>query len=319
MKMRSKFLGINAKVALALLAVGSMFTSCYDTENGDATAPYVAPDAMYTIQGQVIDGITLKPVKDITITVTGVINGSGTTDAEGIYRVVDFINGGTSGSAVVSASSSNYAKVEASITIEVIPNGLSANYIKNLMMNPTDFTDSGVRVEVIPKSDTEPITVQGENPFDKDTYSPALDIVNNTNEPMWVEKIFDVQNGARIIDPATTRAATRAANLSEFASQFINTHLGQVVTTDAPPTVSETYSFLLPAKTALKSVTILYNYEDLKYTFTYGEQVEVVHVRNIISRIYSYNAVLLNMYHGHGHGHGHGHADMPNSGGGIWE
>ena len=42
--MKSKFFSLNAKLALAVLAVGTMFTGCYDSENGDVNKPYVAPD-----------------------------------------------------------------------------------------------------------------------------------------------------------------------------------------------------------------------------------------------------------------------------------
>ena len=38
--MKSKFFSLNAKLALAVLAVGTMFTGCYDSENGDVNKPY---------------------------------------------------------------------------------------------------------------------------------------------------------------------------------------------------------------------------------------------------------------------------------------
>ena len=40
MKMKSKFFGLSAKLALAVLAVGTTLTSCYDSENGDVNKPY---------------------------------------------------------------------------------------------------------------------------------------------------------------------------------------------------------------------------------------------------------------------------------------
>lgn len=71
MKMKSKFFGFTAKLAMAILAVGTMFTSCYDSENGDVTKPYVAPDPVYLISGTITDVETGAAITDATITVNG--------------------------------------------------------------------------------------------------------------------------------------------------------------------------------------------------------------------------------------------------------
>jgi hypothetical protein len=142
--------------------------------------------------------------------------------------------------------------------------------------------------------------------------------------PLSVEQIFDVDNGAMIVDNPVLAAPS--ADLGTFASEYIDNDLGTTVTATAPATITESYAFLLPAQSALKNVTLLYTIECLHYTFTYlkgtdQEQTYEVNVENIIGRTYSNTAALLNQYigHGHGHAHGHAHADTPNSGGGIWE
>ena len=85
MKMKSKIFGLNAKLALAVLAVGTMFTGCYDSENGDVKKPYVAPDPVYYIAGTVTDLNSGLPLP-ATVAVTGE-SASANTDAAGSYRL----------------------------------------------------------------------------------------------------------------------------------------------------------------------------------------------------------------------------------------
>jgi hypothetical protein len=313
MKMRSKFLGINAKVALALLAVGSMFTSCYDTENGDVTAPYVAPDAMYFITGQVTDALTNQPVAGVGITVSGVLSGNAVTDAEGDYQVMYKVNGGTSGTVTVSAAAGNgYGAASGSINVVSIPNGQAASYVKNLRVNKTATGAEAIRVEVTTKMSEVTVVFQGWDP-NGENYSIDYDVINNTNSPMSVEKSFPVQNGAKDLG----REGTVSAELVQFADEYIIDHLdlpsGGIVVVNA----TENYDFLLPAQTALNNVSVKYSVAIMRYTFTSDTEVYVVHLGHIISRTYSFKGELLNTYHGHGHGHGHGGG--LNAGGGIWE
>ena len=77
--MKSLFSGLSAKLALAVLAVGTMFTSCYDSENVDIVKP-ADPEAVYYIAGNITDAKTgealpgAKVLMDETTTVT--VNGS---------------------------------------------------------------------------------------------------------------------------------------------------------------------------------------------------------------------------------------------------
>ena len=47
MNMKSKFFGLNSKLALAVLAVGTMFTACYDSGNGEVVKPKELRPAAY--------------------------------------------------------------------------------------------------------------------------------------------------------------------------------------------------------------------------------------------------------------------------------
>lgn len=59
MKMKSKFFGINAKMALAALAVCGLFTSCYEKEELDAP---VLADPIYVITGNLVSASTGQAV-----------------------------------------------------------------------------------------------------------------------------------------------------------------------------------------------------------------------------------------------------------------
>ena len=82
MKMKSKFFGINAKMALAALAVCGLFTSCYEKEEIDA--PKVA-NPVYVITGNVISASTGTPVANATVTISGDM--SGVTFSNGAFSV----------------------------------------------------------------------------------------------------------------------------------------------------------------------------------------------------------------------------------------
>ena len=82
MKMKSKFFGINAKMALAALAVCGLFTSCYEKEEIDA--PKVA-NPVYVITGNLISVSTGEPVKKATVTIDGAM--SDVTFSNGAFSV----------------------------------------------------------------------------------------------------------------------------------------------------------------------------------------------------------------------------------------
>ncbi|MEG1563587.1 MAG: hypothetical protein RR365_07645 [Bacteroides sp.] len=70
--MRSNFLGLNAKLALAMLAVcGTVFTSCYEKEEIDVVTPKPLPAAKYFVAGSIYDAATNAAITPTKITVTG--------------------------------------------------------------------------------------------------------------------------------------------------------------------------------------------------------------------------------------------------------
>ena len=106
MKMKSIFSSLNAKLALAVLAVGTMFASCYDSENGDVTVNPKPDPAKYVIAGNLTDAATSAAVSPATTTVVVTIDGTEVTVNNDGYFVKE--DGLAAGSHVVKVVASGY-------------------------------------------------------------------------------------------------------------------------------------------------------------------------------------------------------------------
>lgn len=320
MKMKCKFFGATAKLAMAILAVGAMFTSCYDSENGDVTKPYKAPDAVYTFVVTVTNGITGNPVTDADVTV-------GTDRCEdvgnGVYQKVvtnDQTGNKMPSSVIVKVAERTGEYEEKTATVEVfeITNGQAITCYANIVVNPTVFIPEGMKVEVSTKTTSGTESYTGDEVYSKQEvieFDSSLDIINRTDEPMLISRDITHPTGIKyIVEP---RVATRAINVLDEIHKYIIKAEGVTDITDEFIKDKKTYSFLLPAASALQKISIQYIYDDKTYAVAYGEHSYTAETRRIASVIFSNTPVLLNMYHGHGHGHGHG-GDL-NAGGGIFE
>mgnify|MGYP005897819731 CR=1 FL=1 len=319
MKMKSKFFGFTAKLAMAILAVGTMFTSCYDSENGDVSKPYKAPDAVYTFVVTVSNGITGKPVEGATVT-------AGSTACagvgNGVYQaVVTNDQTGTKMPSTVTVSvaavANAYEAATATVNVATIENGQAITCYANIIVNPTKYEPEGLKVET--SSNTTAVTgsLSGDKNYADNNpetvkYEGNLDIINTSDDPMQVTKNITVYEGIKYTqEPTMTRADM---DITSKLKEYIASVEGPITgfTTAVRP-----YSFLLPAKSALQSISIQYLYDDKTFNFTYGNDSYVAKTRRVVSVIFSNTPVLTEMYHGHGHGHGHG-GDL-NAGGGIFE
>ena len=118
MKMKSYFLGFNVKLALMLIAVCSMFASCYEKDEIDVPTPSTeAP--IYKVGGVVTDAETGEPLAGATV------NGT-TTDASGKYEFTT-----SAGIQVIRVSKDGYKAETTSINVAEIENGKVATYIVN--------------------------------------------------------------------------------------------------------------------------------------------------------------------------------------------
>ena len=315
MKMKSKFFGFTAKLAMAILAVGTMFTSCYDSENGDVSKPYKAPDAVYTFVVTVSNGITGKPVEGATVT-------AGSTACagvgNGVYQaVVTNDQTGTKMPSTVTvsvAAGSDYEAATATVNVATTENGQAITCYANIIVNPTKYEPEGLKVETSSNLASETGSFTGDKTLEGDNveYVENMDIINSSDDPMQVTKNIKVFIGAKYVqEPAQTKAIDVIAELKKYIESVEGT-VGTDFSTEVRP-----YSFLLPAKSALQKISVQYMYDDKTFNFTYNGVSYVAKTRRVVSVIFSNTPVLTEMYHGHGHGHGHG-GDL-NAGGGIFE
>ena len=313
MKMKSKFFGFTAKLAMAILAVGTMFTSCYDSENGDVSKPYKAPDAVYTFVVTVSNGITGKPVEGATVT-------AGSTACagvgNGVYQaVVTNDQTGTKMPSTVTvsvAAGSDYEAATATVNVATIENGQAITCYANIIVNPTKYEPEGLKVETSSNLASETGSFTGDKTLEGDNveYVENMDIINSSDDPMQVTKNIKVFIGAKYVqEPAQTKAIDVIAELKKYIESVEGT-VGTDFSTEVRP-----YSFLLPAKSALQKISVQYMYDDKTFNFTYNGVSYVAKTRRVVSVIFSNTPVLTEMYHGHGHGHG---GDL-NAGGGIFE
>lgn len=320
MKMKSKFFGLNAKLALAVLAVGTMFTSCYDSENGDVTKPYVAPDAVYSFQGVVTNNITGEGVEGATIAFTGAVTGTATTDAWGNYELTVTQKDGVAGTVNMAVSGADFEATTATVEIEKIGNGQSIVYFKNIVVNYTSYLPEGVKINTSNNSSSTEQIIQGED-AEGEGYIPELDVINNTNEPMIVTYNFEVMSGSRISEDlenvmgagvigADTRVVPDEAK-ADIKAWIVN-DLGMEPTAEFGTRLYQA-SFTIPALQALKYVSVSYTIENQNYNYSYGTESGRVVTQTVLSVMFNANMVSVGHYHGHGHGHGNGE----NAGGGI--
>ena len=320
MKMKSKFFGLNAKLALAVLAVGTMFTSCYDSENGDVTKPYVAPDAVYSFQGVVTNNITGEGVEGATIAFTGAVTGTATTDAWGNYELTVTQKDGVAGTVNMAVSGADFEATTATVEIEKIGNGQSIVYFKNIVVNYTSYLPEGVKINTSNNSSSTEQIIQGED-AEGEGYIPDLDVINNTEEPIIVTYNFTVKTGSRISEDlrdvmgagvigADTRVAFDDAK-ADIKAWIVN-DLGMEPTAEFGTRLYQA-SFTIPALQALKYVSVSYTIENQNYNYSYGAESGRVVTQTVLSVMFNANMVSVGHYHGHGHGHGNGE----NAGGGI--
>lgn len=321
MKMKCKFFGATAKLAMAILAVGAMFTSCYDSENGDVTKPYKAPDAVYTFVVTVTNGITGNPVTGAAVT-------AGTVECKevgnGVYQGVttndQTVNKMPNSVMIKVAKTTDYDAVETPITVAEITNGQAVTCYANVVVNPVNFVPEGLKVEVTTNTTSDTDAYTGDNVYGEEeedvTYVPGLDIINRTNEPMLVSRNITYPTGIKYLEKPNVE--TRAIDVvGEIHDYIVKAEGVANITTEFTGEAKETYSFLLPADVALQKISVKYIYDDKNYKFTYNGESYTAKTRRITNVIFSNTFVSQSMYHGHGHGHGHG--GELNAGGGIFE
>lgn len=311
MKMKSKLFSLNAKLALAVLAVSSMFASCYDSENGDVTKPYTPQPAAYYVAGTITD---LETGEALEATVK--VNGHEVEVNDGSYNsVVGESSVAKEGSNTVEVTCEGYVSVTRNVEIPKVEAGQSYVAAVNVAMSKIkDPVEPTLEVNVDVKSTWKSVdhvinSTTGEN------QDLQLDLIAE-DEPFTVDFLnFEVEVGANLIKQ-TPAADQLSAEFAAWIENYIGEQEGQL----EKSTVTVPYVFTIPTWNWLKAIHVLYVYGQRVYTFTTnGENPETCEV--VINRINSHQfsaefELNHNFSHSHGHGHGHGDGNV-NAGGGI--
>lgn len=121
MKMKSKFLGFNASLALMLIAICGMFASCYEKEDLDVSKPGSTIAPVYTILGAVQDGTDGGPLAGVKVSIQG--GAEATTGVNGAYSVTAKV-----GQQVITLAKEGYKTVVTSVYVTEGENGKVYNY-----------------------------------------------------------------------------------------------------------------------------------------------------------------------------------------------
>lgn len=299
MKMKSKFLGATAKLAIAILAVGTMFTSCYDSENGDVTKPYVAPDPVYTISGTVTDALTNQILASATITV----NGASATNTDGTYTVK-----GKAGENTVVVSAAGYGTVTRNVTIATLEKGEASTTVVNVALTK----EGAININDVEITYSSAPTIKSD--VLKAEENVGLDLTADENSAVF-ERKFDITVGAELDKDLATVFAGAPSGLLDYVKSYLGTIIGQF---GEKKVVPAPYTIVIPPNYCVTSVTITYNGVVTDYTVKYDNKTYTFTLTGLKS--YSFSTQFLpNHGFSHSHGHGHDHGGNLNAGGGIFE
>ena len=300
MNMKSKFFGLNAKLALAVLAVGTMFTSCYDSENGDVNKPYVEPDPVYYIAGTVTDLESGLPLA-ATVAVAGEEGNATATDAAGSYRLETTDGTKTVTVTVTGAEAENYLPVERTVTIPAVEKGETYTAVVNVALSKNAYTDTDVdvKVTIVESKKTVRLTA-AEN--------EGLDLTADDNEATF-KRTFEVVRGY-----AVQGEIEASDKLSAYIEKYLGENVGQY---GGLKYELDTQTISLKPWDCLVAVSYIYDLDEKTYEFsTEDESVEVV-VKGVKGYEFGNIETQPNHDFAHSHGHGHGIDENLNAGGGI--
>ena len=289
--MKSKFFFLNAKLALAVLAVGTMFTGCYDSENGDVNKPYVAPDPVYYVAGTVTD---LETGEALAATVS--VDGKTATAVGGNYSIKT-----TAGdNKTVTVTMAGYQDVTRTINIPTVGKGETYTAVVDVAMvkNPSELD---VKVTLVSKTSDQVAKVMTPAEY------PGLDLTADDVEAEFT-RTFDVVKGYAIQGEISA-----SPELTEYIEQFLGENVGEYGNLKY---VKETRTISLAPWNCVKSVTWTYTVDTIVYSFETADETVTVTVKGVYSYQFGCEP-QLNHNFTHSHGHGHGEDGNMNAGGGI--
>lgn len=305
--MKSKFFGL--KMAVAVLAVGATFTSCYDSNQGDIYIPDEVvipefPDPVYVVNGTVTNFQSGAAVKGAEL--SGAITATAT---DGFFEVKSStpING------EVTFKATGFYDATRTVAQSTLAKG-QGTLVSNLSvaMSPEGYIPGGI--QVVDETAAAPAAAKA-----KEATATALaafaGFENLTGEDKEVE--FSPKDDLGLsLDFGAVVPAT-AVDAKTLFTDYVKSVWG-----NDPYKGYGVYAGKLkvkvPAHARIKTLTITPLQKNLTIKFTdpetnspFSQKVEVIEE-------YNYSCVYAVLDHVHGHEHGHSHGEG-NAGGGIGE
>lgn len=326
MKMKSKFLGLSAKLAMALFVFcGTTLTGCY-SENDDVAIPYVESDPIYTITGIAMDP-SGKPVSGVEVSVSS----STAVAVAGTKAVANITTTGANGMYSISSENDAYGKRinngvtpnKGSNTVKFSKDGKTVEFTVTLAEAGEGGASIGTQNVVIGADFNLPEIpgfkmTMGEVVKKVKTYTsaedPNLDIVNSNDMKQDYSLNIMIKQGSVYEITVEDAFASAPADVKADLIAYAKTNIGNV---NEVEDASYMYNFDLPARSYLMSLTATGFATPYQYDITYAGVTYTVKLTNYGSYVFSREYGSWD--HSHGHGHGHGHGEDYNAGGGIVE
>ena len=311
--MKSIFSSLNAKLALAVLAVGTMFTSCYDSENGDVTIPTEPAKPTYTVNGVVTDFKTGEAIEGATVTIAAV--GTATTDATGSYSY----QGENPVVGQITIAATGYREVNRTISMPTVETGAVVFTVNAALVG--EYELPGLKVTVMESTSSNEMDAATLFAGDANYATVLENLVNNTENTLPLPlTVNNLRVGGKFV---TSGTATKAADVDADAAAkeafigYCRENLGFNPSEGYNEKGSVVFDIEINPWTEVTGLSFKGYAAKEAYTFPY-EGVEYTYT---IERVLGYSCEPSFHTFGHGNymGHGHGHGGELNAGGGIWE
>lgn len=312
MKMKSFFSGVSAKLALAVLAVGTMFASCYDSENGDVTVPTKPAAPTYTVNGVVTDFKTGEAISGATVALDGTTVTTDTTDATGSYSYQT----GAPVVGQVTISATGYREVVRTIEMPTVQTGAVVFTVNAALVGEYDLP--GIEVSVMESTSSKEMDAAALFAGDKNYASVLENLVNNTENTITLPlTVNGLRTGGKFVTTSTKATDDAEAAAKAAFVAYCKSNLGIDPTLGYNENGTVVFNIEIDPWTEVTALSFKGYAAKEAYTFPY-EGVEYTYT---IERVlgYSCEPSFNSFGHGNYHGHGHGHGGELNAGGGIWE
>lgn len=287
MKKKTLFSGINARLALAIVALTGVFlTGCYKDDGLDVNGglgEIVLPAASYTVNGTIFDAKTGAAITDAKVTVD--------PSLKTVVTGNSFTSEVSAGEVKITITAENYVTAERTVTIDKIAAGQTVVYPQIFpMLSSTNTPDPSfsAKVDKLTKEETKETTVNESN---------------TTTAPKPYQITYDMKTGSAYDKSVSTivgEAGFTEAEATE-AEKMINQYLAtNGYSNTGITTESKEETVNIPANSIYKSYQLVDTEQVDTITFSvYGKTLTLVVTK---AEKTSIKSTFVPIDHGHGSG-----------------